>query len=229
MKGVDLTLVAYWICFSIGAGYATVTALLGGFFGVVHHVADFGGGGAAADMGGDYGAGGDHAGGVGHGDAYSGPAEAEPVIAPLSPATISVFLTTFGGIGIITTTLFHMKLLLSLPVSLASGVLVAGFVLILFYHLFTKIQASSETKMTEVVGLTGEVTVPIPAGGLGEVAYICRGARLVGPARADGSNSFPRHAAVRIARRVGSTLYVERAPAGAPEPPPPPETDVLRD
>jgi membrane protein implicated in regulation of membrane protease activity len=207
LKGVDLSLVAYWVCFSLGAGYATVSAILGGFFGMVHHAGD--GGALPADMGHDYGAGGHGAGG--HGEAFGGPSEGEPVIAPLSPATISVFLTTFGGIGVITTTLFHLRLLLSLPISLASGLAVAGSVLLLFYHLFTKLQASSETRMAEVVGLTGEVTVAIPSDGIGEVAYVCRGARLVAPARAKGEGGLDRHARVRIAQHVGSTLYVEPA------------------
>jgi membrane protein implicated in regulation of membrane protease activity len=215
---VDWSLVAYWVCFSIGAAYATVTAFLGGFFGMVHHVGDFGAG--HVDMGHEYGASGHDA--TGHG-------EVEPVISPLSPATISVFLTVFGGVGIITTTLFHMKMLWSLPISLASGFAVAGLVLILFYHLFTKVQASSETRMAEVVGLTGEVTVPIPAGGVGEVAYVCRGARLVASARMEGRESLPRHAAVRIARYVGGTVYVEPRPAGEGGPTPPEESGPLRD
>jgi di/tricarboxylate transporter len=52
------------------------------------------------------------------------------VISPLSPATISVFMTVFGGTGIITTTLFHLRLLLTLPLSLFAGFAVAGAVLL---------------------------------------------------------------------------------------------------
>jgi len=222
---VDWSLVAYWVCFSIGAAYATVTAFLGGFFGLVHHVGDFGAG--QADMGHDYGAGGHDA--SGHGEAFGGPSEMEPVISPLSPATISVFLTVFGGVGIITTTLFHMKMLLSLPISMASGIAVAGLVLMLFYYLFTKVQASSETRVAEVVGLSGEVTVPIPAGGVGEVAYVCRGARMVASARTEGREGLPRHAVVRIARYVGGTLYVEPRSAAEGGQTPPEESGPLKD
>ncbi len=222
---LDYSLIAYWLCFILGSGYAAITALLGGFFGMAHHVGDIGVG--HVDMGHEYGAGGHDAGG--HGEAFGGGTEAEPVIAPLSPATISVFLTVFGGVGIITTTLFHMRLLLSLPVSLAAGTGVAWFVLLLFYHLFTKVQASSETRMVEVVGLNAEVTVPIPAEGMGEVAYVCRGARLVAPARAQGAEGIARHAAVRITRAVGSTLYVEPLTGYVPTPEPPDEGEVLRD
>jgi membrane protein implicated in regulation of membrane protease activity len=212
---VSWELVAYWICFGTGAAYAAVSALLGGFFGLVHHAGDIGGGGA--DMGHDYG-GGHEAGG--HGEAFAAGTEAEPAIAPISPATISVFLTVFGGVGIILTSLAKMNLFLSLPLSAAAGFLVAGLVFVMFYYLFTKVQASSETRMVEVIGLTGEVTVPIPAGGVGEVAYTCRGARLVSSARTEEGAEVPRHTAVRIARQVGSTLYV--TPTGSEEPAPRP-------
>jgi membrane protein implicated in regulation of membrane protease activity len=198
-------LIAYWICFAVGSGYATVTAILGGFFGLAHHAGDFGGGIGHADMGHDYGGGHDAS---GHGDAFATGGDMEPVIAPLSPATISVFLTTFGGVGIILTSLFHLGLLVTLPASTLAGLAVAGGVFVLFYHLFTKVQASSETRMAEVIGLSAEVTVPIPGKGIGEIAYVCRGARLVSPARSDDGSELARHTAVQIVRQVGNTLYV---------------------
>jgi membrane protein implicated in regulation of membrane protease activity len=211
-------LIAYWICFAIGSGYAAVTAILGGFFGMAHHVGDLGIGVGHADMGHDYGGGHDATGG--HGDAFAVGSDMEPVISPLSPAAISVFLATFGGVGVILTSMFHLSLFATLPASTAAGALVTGGVLVLFYHFFTKVQASSETRMAEVIGLSAEVTVPIPGHGVGEIAYICRGARLVSPARSEDGSELPRHAAVQIVRQVGSTLYVApgRAASRATEP-----------
>jgi membrane protein implicated in regulation of membrane protease activity len=147
------------------------------------------------------------------------------VISPLSPATIAIFMTTFGGVGIILHSLFHMGLLLSLPISAVSGIAVAGFVAILFYHLFARVQASSETRMAEIIGLTAEVTVPIPAQGVGEIAYICRGARLVSGARSRSGRGIPRHQVVRIMQQVGNTLYVEPHQLGRAEPAIPPSDD----
>jgi membrane protein implicated in regulation of membrane protease activity len=214
-------LIAYWLCFGLGSGYAAVSALLGGFFGLTHHMGDIGGG--HMDMGHDYGGGHDTAGG--HGEAFATAGEGEPVIAPISPATISVFLTVFGGVGIILTSLYKMDLFLSLPISAGAGILVAAFVVVLFYHLFTRVQASSEARMREVIGLTAEVTVPIAAGGVGEVAYVCRGARLVSPARSESGEDIARHTPVRIARQVGATLYV--APTGLEGEPSPPAPEHL--
>jgi membrane protein implicated in regulation of membrane protease activity len=221
---VDLTLIAYWICFLVGTGYTFISALLTGFFGMFDHGGEIGGdGGGDMAGGGDYGA--DIGNGVGHGAAHTAGAEGEAVISPLSPATIAIFMTTFGGVGIILHSLFHLGLLLSLPISAASGIAVASFVALVFYHLFTRVQASSETRMAEIIGLTAEVTVPIPAEGMGEIAYVCRGARLVAGARSRSGRGIPRHQAVRIMQQVGNTLYVEPHPLGRAEPAAPPSDD----
>ena len=197
-------LVAYWVCFGVGTVYALVSALMTGFFGVLG--GGGGEGGGSFEVGHDFGVHGGDAGG--HGEAFAGAAEGEPVIAPLSPATISVFLATFGGVGIILTTLYNFSLALSLPISAGSGLVVGGGVFALFYHLFTAVQGSSEPRMAEAIGVTGEVTVPISKEGIGEVAFVVRGARLTSPARSQEGVELPRHTAVRIVRRVGTTVYV---------------------
>lgn len=197
-------LVAYWVCFGVGTVYALVSALMTGFFGFMG--GGGGEGGGNFEVGHDFGVHGGDAGG--HGEAFAVAAEGDPVIAPLSPATISVFLATFGGVGIILTTLFDFSLALSLPIAAASGLVVGGAVFALFYHLFTAVQGSSEPRMAEATGVTGEVTVSISKEGVGEVAFVVRGSRLTSPARSQEGVELPRHTAVRIVRRVGSTVYV---------------------
>ena len=219
------SLVAYWVCFLTGTTFALVSALMSGLFGFGHGVE---GGGGHFEVSHDYGA---HGGAPdGHGGAFSVEAQAEAPIAPLSPATISVFMATFGGVGIILTSLFHLNLLVTLPVSAAAGFGVATVVFTLFYHFFTKVQASSEPRMAEAIGLKAEVTVPIPAAGVGEVAFVARGTRLTSPARSQEGVELGRNETVKILRQVGSTLYVarlaeeEKAPSG-----PVPETPEFRD
>ncbi len=75
---------------------------------------------------------------------------------------------------------------MSLPIAAVAGFVVAGCVFVVFYQLFTKVQASSETRIAEVIGLPGEVTVPIAVGSVGEIAYICRGARMIAPGPCGG-------------------------------------------
>jgi len=224
------SLIAYWVCFGVGTVYALVSALMGGIFGLLDIGGDADVGGDVGDMGHDYGAGGEDTGDIGHGDAFATAGEAEPVISPLSPATISVFLATFGGVGIILTSLAKVELIVSLPVSALAGTVVAGSVMVLFYHLFTKVQGSSEARAGDAVGLTGEVTVPVPKEGVGAVAYILRGARLTATARSQSGKPIAGHAPIRIVRRVGNTLYVEPLGEDEGEPQPvAPEDAELKD
>ncbi len=226
---MDWSLIAYWVCFGVGTGYAIVSALLGGLHGMFDHAGEIGGG--ATEMSHDYGAGhdaGGHEGGSG--EAYASMGEGEPVISPLSPATISIFLATFGGVGIILTSLFRVNLYVSLPASAGAGIGVSALMMFIFYHLFTRVQASSEARAMDAIGLTGEVTVPVPEGGVGEVAYILRGARLVSAARSQAGKAVPRHTAVRIVRQIGNTLYVEPLALDEAGPPPvAPESLRLKD
>ena len=223
-------LIAYWVCFGVGTVYALVSALMGGIFGLLDIGGDADVGGDLGDIGHDYGAGGEDTGDIGHGDAFATAGEAEPVISPLSPATISVFLATFGGVGIILTSLAKVELIVSLPVSALAGTVVAGSVMVLFYHLFTKVQGSSEARAGDAVGLTGEVTVPVPKEGVGAVAYILRGARLTATARSQSGKPIAGHAPIRIVRRVGNTLYVEPLGEDEGEPQPvAPEDAELKD
>src|SRR5574340_501591 len=145
---MDWALVAYWVCFLCGTTFALITAVMSGLFGFGHG-ADVGGGGHF-EVSHDYGAHGSATGG--HGDAFSTEAQMESPIAPLSPATISVFMATFGGTGIILTSLFHLNLLLTLPASAAAAFGVAWVVFLVFYHFFTAVQASSEPRMAEAIG-----------------------------------------------------------------------------
>jgi membrane protein implicated in regulation of membrane protease activity len=197
-------LAAYWVCFGVGTVYALVSAILTGFFGFMD------GGGVDGDAGFDV----DHEFGVeagdagGHGEAFASVGEGEPMIAPLSPATIAVFLATFGGTGVITTSVFNFPVFISVPVSAAVALAVAAVVFVMFYRFFSAVQASSEPRMAEAVGAEGEVTVTVPREGVGQVAYVVRGARLTASARSQDGAELPTHTAVRIARRIGSTLYV---------------------
>jgi membrane protein implicated in regulation of membrane protease activity len=210
--------IAYWVCFVTGTTFALVTAIMSGLFGFGHGGIE---GGGHFEVSHDYGAQGGGGDVGGHGGAFSVEAQAEAPIAPLSPAVLSVFMATFGGVGIILTTLFHLNLLITLPASAASAFAVAWIVFLVFYHLFTAVQASSEPRMADVIGLSGEVTVPIAAEGMGEIAFVTRGVRLTSPARSQEGMDLGRHEAVKIVRQVGNTLYVARMTEEENAAPPP--------
>ena len=197
-------LIAYWICFLVGTVYALISALLGGFFGAMGEVVDID---------------------IGDVDGFDGDGAGDAGIAPLSPATIAVFLSTFGGTGIILTSLLNQKIQVSLPISALAGFALAGTIFFIFYKIFTAVQGSSESRVADLIGLKAEVITPIPADGAGEIAYVSRANRLSSSARSQDGGEIPRHIGVRIVRLVGNTAYVTPLTEEERQGPPPKEFD----
>jgi len=199
--GMEIVEIVYLVCFFLGLGFAIVSGLLSGVFsgGAEAHL-DVGGGG---EGGGDAGAG-------GHGGSLDGTVH----FSPMSPVVLSMFIATFGGAGIVFKRILSLPLAAHVPLALASALGVAGAVFLLFYRVFAATQSSSEARAADVIGLEAEVTVPIPHGGLGEIAYTIGGTRYTNPARTADGKELPAHAPVRIVRFVGNTYIVQKSESG---------------
>lgn len=186
---MDLFLV-YLICFGVGLVFTLVTAFM----------ADVFGGHDAA--GGHEGAGGHAEAGIGGGDM--------PGFAALSPTTIAAFVTAFGGIGMVLSKIQKTSSpWISVPLSAIGGFVIAGIVLVLFRAVFRHTQASSEARVAKLIGTTANIITPIPANGVGEIAYVNAGTRYTAPARSLSGAEIANGKAVRISRIVGSQFYVE--------------------
>jgi hypothetical protein len=129
-------------------------------------------------------------------------------VSPLSPITIAAFITSFGGVGIVTTQLFRVRPELSLLWATLGGVLAGGIVYLLYGRLLVAMQASSEVRQLELTGVVGEVIAPIAAGGVGEISYVAKGSRMGSPARSATGEAIPRGALVIIERMIGATALV---------------------
>jgi len=127
---------------------------------------------------------------------------------PISPVVISMFLCAFGAAGLTLSRVLHLPAVLSLPIAAASAFAVAGCVFCLFFTVFRITQASSEARVLDLTGLEGEVITPIPAHGLGEIAYVSRGTRYTGPSRSDDGRPHATGAGVIISRVTGATFCV---------------------
>jgi membrane protein implicated in regulation of membrane protease activity len=182
----------YYVCFFLGFGFAVLSGLLSGVFS----------GGAEAHVD----AGGTHV-DVSHAHGGEGPVHF-PI---LSPVTLSMFVATFGGAGIVYKNFLNLPLAAHIPLAAITAVLVALLVAWIFYKLFSLTQSSSEGVAEEVIGMEAEVTVPIPHQGLGEIAYTLRDRRLTNSAKTLDGKELPAQTAVRIVKLVGSTYFVEKA------------------
>ncbi len=126
----------------------------------------------------------------------------------LSPVAIASFVTAFGGFGLIGIGLFEATGPVSLAWALGGGLLVAVAAHFSFVYFLIRPQGSSEVRLTEIVGAVAEVTTPISAVGLGEIAFVAQGGRLTYTARSATGKPIARGATVVIERVVGGVAIV---------------------
>ncbi len=127
---------------------------------------------------------------------------------PFSLRIISLFLTAFGATGSIA-----RSYSLGYPASSGLGVgagLVVGFAGFKLIEFFMHQQASSTVAEEDLVGTTGQVSVAIPAGGVGQVGLTVKGRRVYPTARAAGSAAIEDGAQVKVVRSAGNEVIVER-------------------
>ena len=136
----------------------------------------------------------------------------EVQLSPISPVTITMFGTAFGGVGLIASHALALPVLFSLPMALLSGLIIAGVAFYAFSKLFQATESSSEAHVTELVGLEAEVITPIPPHGLGEIAYVARGTRFTAPARSEDGKPHLAPSTVLIAR-ITDNIFCVREPA----------------
>ena len=186
---MDLFL-AYVICFGVGLVFTTISAFTANVFG-----------GHDVDPGGHEGAG---------GHAEAGINQDMPGFSLLSPTAMASFVTAFGGLGMVFSKFEKTSSpWISVPLSALSGFIIAGLVVMLFRTVFRHTQSSSEARVSRLLGTTGTIITPIPANGVGEIAYVNSGSRYTAPARSLSGAEIGNGKAVKIARIVGSQFYVE--------------------
>jgi membrane protein implicated in regulation of membrane protease activity len=187
-KQVIMDFLIYLICLGVGLVFTLVSAIFG------HHF----GGGHEAHVDGS------------HGHAEAGADSSDmPGISALSPTVISAFVTSFGGLGVILKQFPATKSpLISAPLATLGGFGIAYALLWFLRQLFSRTQSSSESKISNVVGMTAHVITPIPENGVGEIAYVQSGTRYTAPAREEAGLPISNGRAVKVIRVIGSQFYV---------------------
>jgi len=176
----------YLFCLVVGFVFVLGTAVLGHF-------------------GGDHG----HVGGSGgHAEAGADSSDA-PGVSLFSPIVMAAFVAAFGAFGLIFSQFEATKSpILSAALSIVCALLVAGSLVSVLRKLVRASDSSSESQVATLVGHVATVITPIPAGGVGEIAYVQAGTRYTAPARAEGGVAVGNGSEVQITRVVGSQFYV---------------------
>ena len=192
--------------FLLGVLFTVISALMSGAVGHAF------GEGSAMDA---------HGAHLGHmgGDVGPTPGEGQPEVgwaqhnlstfSPLSPTVISSFLAAAGGFGYLGLHSWELGIGGSILAALLAGLLVASIVFFGIAWLFRVTQASSMVSQHELVGHQAEVSIAIPSGGLGEVAFVKSGQRSVRPARCADAASVPQGAKVVIKSVSTNEFIVE--------------------
>ena len=180
----------YAICLVVGLVFTVVSVLAGHFFG--GHDAHVVGSGGHAEAGAD--------------------SSDMPGISIFSPTVIASFVTAFGGFGLIFTQFdATSKTVVSAPLSIFCALLVAGALYKFLSAVFSHTQSSSESHIARIAGTEATIVTPIPANGVGEIAYVVSGSRYTAPARMENGTPVGAGRLVKITRVVGTQFYVEAA------------------
>jgi hypothetical protein len=221
-----LTLV-YMAFAGLGCLYVVLAAFLG-------HTADIGGhdssgtggGGHAAHAGGHSSAGGEAGhgdtayGAGGHGGVHATAPEAASFHFPFfSPLALATLVAAIGGYGLIAKAALGAGDGASLAMAVPAAVLTAYGVTYVGWRLVRGSTSSSLIHLEELAGSAAEVTVPIPAGGVGEAVAIAGAQRFAAPAREVDGRAVARGVTVTIVAASGPTVVVRAAPAPQPAAP----------
>ncbi|HEY6402691.1 MAG TPA: hypothetical protein VI479_14840 [Blastocatellia bacterium] len=148
--------------------------------------------------------------------------------------TLSIFITGLGGLGAIAA-LRGAGAAVSASVGLAGGAALAGAVYSFARYLYQQ-QSSSHVTAEELINRRAEVTVAIPAGGLGQVRCLVGETMVEKIARSRDGDAIPTGVAVRIDEVAGETAIVSpwesfergRSLFSSPEPDARPARDLER-
>jgi hypothetical protein len=122
---------------------------------------------------------------------------------------VSVFVTAFGGFGAIGAHLGY-RIEISTAIGLVGGLIFGGIIYVFARFLYGQ-QASSGVGVGELIGRTAQISVAIPAGGLGQVRCALGENVVEKLARTVDGGAIPANTSVKIESIVGETVLVRRA------------------
>ena len=136
---------------------------------------------------------------IGHDIGHGGPGF-------FSARGLAVFITAFGGVGAIATYLGY-GVFPSSGFGFISGVVLATLVYFFASFLYGQ-QASSTTTAAELVGRSAQVSVGIPANGVGQVRCLVGETMVDKLARSRDGNPIAHNSVVKIEEIVGESVIV---------------------
>jgi hypothetical protein len=123
-------------------------------------------------------------------------------------ATIAAFLAWFGGTGYLLEHYYGVWFVLALGISIISGIGAAAIVFWFVAKVLIEREAPLDPADYEMVGVLGKLSIPIRAGGTGELVYSQEGTRRVAGARSEDGAAIPKGVEVVVTRYEKGIAYV---------------------
>ena len=125
-----------------------------------------------------------------------------------STRVLSVFVTAFGGFGAIGIHLGY-RIEVATAVGLVGGVIFGGLIYLFASFLYSQ-QASSDIRVSELIGRTAQVSVAVPKGGVGQIRCALGESVVEKIAQAQDGGEIPLNTSVKIEAVLGDTVVVRR-------------------
>ncbi|MCX6629677.1 MAG: hypothetical protein NTW28_18825 [Candidatus Solibacter sp.] len=122
--------------------------------------------------------------------------------------TIAAFLAWFGGTGYLLHHYYGVWFAVVLGVATLSGLGGASVVFWFLAKVLMKHEAALDPADYDMVGVLGKLSIPIRAGGTGELIYTQGGTRRVSGARAESGAAIPKGVEVVVTRYEKGIAYV---------------------
>jgi hypothetical protein len=122
--------------------------------------------------------------------------------------TIAAFLAWFGGVGYLLERYYNVWFVIALGVATLSGVGAASVVFWFLAKVLMAREAALDPADYDMVGVLGKLSIPIRAGGTGELIYSQEGTRRVSGARSEDGVPIPKGAEVMVTRYEKGIAYV---------------------
>lgn len=124
--------------------------------------------------------------------------------------TMAAFLAWFGGTGYLLEHLYHVWFVVALGVALVSGIGAASVVFWFLAKVLLSREAALDPADYDMVGVLGRLSIPIRAGGTGEMIYSQEGTRRVTGARSEDGVAIPKGSEVMVTRYDKGIAYVRK-------------------
>jgi hypothetical protein len=122
--------------------------------------------------------------------------------------TIAAFLAWFGGTGYLLEHYYHVWVVVIIFVATASGLGAAAVVFWFLAKVLMADEAPLDPADYEMIGVLGRTTIPIRAGGTGELVFTQGGTRHCAGARSENGAAIPKGTEVIVTRYEKGLAYV---------------------